>query len=96
MQRATTTVTLITDPIADEESERVMRSLVGCVEVQGSPFADGVPRGSRSVFELDDADLRSGGLDARVDVLAQLGIGVHRVVGDHPAVHAANRHLGYL
>jgi hypothetical protein len=96
VQRVTTTVTLITDPIADEDSERVMRSLDGCVEVRGSPIADGVPRGSRSVFVLDDADLRAGGLNARVDVLAKVGIGVHRVVGDHPAVRAANRHLGYV
>ena len=59
-------------------------------------ITDGVPRGSRSVFVLDDADLRAGGLDARVDVLATVGIGVHRVVGDHPAVRVANRHLGYV
>jgi hypothetical protein len=96
VQRVKTTVTLITDPIADDDSERVMRSLRGCVEVQGSPIADGVPRGSRSVFVLEDADLRAGGLNARVDVLAKVGIGVHRVVGDHPAVRAANRRLGYL
>ena len=96
MHRVKTTVTLITDPIADEDSERVMRSLHGCVEVHGSPIADGVPKGSRSVFVLDDADLQAGGLNARVEVLANVGIGVHRVVGDHPAVRAANRHLGYV
>jgi hypothetical protein len=37
-----------------------------------------------------------GGLDARLDVLARYGIAVHRVLGEHPAVHRANHRLGYL
>jgi len=96
MQPTHTVVTLITDPIADEESRRIVESLRGCVRVHGSPIADGTPTGSRSVFRLEEHDLVAGGLNARVDALTMLGIGVHRVVGDHPAVRAANRRLGYV
>jgi hypothetical protein len=96
MQPMKTVVTLITDPIADDESRRIVESLRGCVRVHGSPIADGTPTGSRSVFQLDEHDLVAGGLNARVDALTERGIGVHRVVGDHPAVRAANRRLGYL
>lgn len=91
-----TVVTVITDPIADEESRQVVRSLHGFVAVQGSPVVDGTPTGSRSVFRLDHADLAAGGLNARIDTLTSLGIGVHRIVGDHPAVDAANTRLGYI
>jgi hypothetical protein len=96
MRATTTMVTLITDPIADEESRQVVRSLRGFVDVLGSPATDGTPTGSRSVFRLEEGDLVAGGLNARVDALALLGIGVHRILGDHPAVRVANRHLGYI
>jgi hypothetical protein len=91
-----TVVTLITDPIADEDSRRFMQSLHGFVDAHGSPVADGTPTGSRSVFQLDERDLVAGGLNARVEAMTMLGIRVHRVVGDHPAVRAANRRLGYI
>ena len=91
-----TVVTVITDPIADEESRHVLRSLRGFVTAQGSPFVDGTPTGSRSVFRLDHADLAGGGLEARIDTLTSRGIAVHRVLGEHPAVDAANSRLGYV
>ena len=75
----TTLITLVTDPIADVDSLQVMASLRGFLDVQGSPVVDGTPTGSRSVFHVDDGDLRAGGLDARLDALTKLGIGVHRV-----------------
>jgi len=46
------------------------------------------------VFRLDDADLAGGGLDARIDTLTSRGIGVHRLLGEHPAVDATNSRLG--
>jgi hypothetical protein len=91
----TTVITLVTDPIDDVESRRVVASLHGFVDVLGSPVIDGTPTGSRSVFRLDDGDLGAGGIDARLQVLTNVGIAVHRVIGDHPAVRAANRRLGY-
>jgi len=91
----TTTVTLITDPLADLDSRRLMQSMAGCRRVEGSPTADGTPVGSRTVFEVSHAELVAGGLDARIDVLHTHGISVHRVLGDHPAVRRANRRLGY-
>jgi hypothetical protein len=36
------------------------------------------------------ASIVAGVLDARLDLLAHYGIAVHRVVGEHPAVHRAN------
>jgi hypothetical protein len=88
-------VTVITDPVVDEESRRVLSSIGGCRRVEGSPIVDGTPAGSRSVFEIASDELAAGGLDARIDVLNTYGINVHRVVGDHPAVQRANRRLGY-
>lgn len=88
-------VTMITDPVQDEESRRVVQRL-GCRRLEGSPIRDGSPHGSRSVFVLTDAELDEGGLEARLDVLAAHGIAVHRVVGEHPSVTLANRRLGYL
>jgi hypothetical protein len=92
---ATEVVTVITDPVVDAESRRVVGSISGCRRLEGSPIADGTPVGSRSVFEIADADLAAGGLDDRIDVLHAYGINVHRVLGDHPAVRRANRRLGY-
>ena len=40
--------------------------------------------------------LAGGGLDARVNTLTSRGIAVHRVLGEHPAVDAANSRLGYV
>ena len=54
-----------------------------------------MPRGSRSVFALGHDDLATGGLEARIDVLATYGIAVHRVIGEHPAVPRANARLWY-
>jgi hypothetical protein len=88
-------VTMITDPVVDDQSRRVVERL-GCSRVEGSPTCDGTPRGSRSVFELTSSELADGGLEARIDHLAAHGIAVHRIVGDHPAVSLANRRLGYL
>ena len=96
MPTTTTTVTMITDPLPDHESRRLMQSMAGCRRVEGSPTVDGTPVGSRTVFEVTHADLVTGGLDARIDILVAHGISVHRVVGDHPAVRRANRRLGYL
>ena len=93
---ATTVVTVITDPVIDAESRRVVGSMAGCQRLEGSPIADGTPVGSRSVFELSSADLAAGGLDDRIDLLHTYGINVHRVLGDHPAVRRANRRLGYV
>jgi hypothetical protein len=90
-----TQVTMITDPVRDDDSRRIVSSISGCRRVEGSPIVDGTPFGSRSVFEIGQADLAAGGLDARIDVLHAYGINVHRVVGDHPAVGKANRRLGY-
>jgi hypothetical protein len=94
-RQAVSEVTVITDPVQDDESRRVVQAL-GCRRIEGSPLRDGSPRGSRSVFVLTDAELDDGELDARLDVLAAYGIAVHRVVGEHPAVSVANRRLGYL
>ena len=91
----TAVVTVITDPVVDAESLRVVGSISGCQRLEGSPTVDGTPAGSRSVFEIAQADLAAGGLDARIDILQAYGISVHRVVGDHPAVWRANRRLGY-
>jgi hypothetical protein len=96
MRPTRTVVTLITDPIIDEESRRIVQSLRGCVKVHGSPTVDGTPIGSRSVFQLEESDLVAGGLNARVDALTTVGISVRRVVGDHPAVRVVNRRLGYV
>ena len=87
---------MITDPVRDEDSRRIVSSISGCRRVEGSPTVDGTPCGSRSVFEITQADLAAGGLDTRIDVLHAYGINVHRVVGDHPAVGRANRRLGYV
>ena len=87
---------MITDPVGDDDSRQLVQSIAGYRRLDGSPTADGTPTGSRSVFELTDAELTSGGLDARIEVLIAHGIGVHRVEGDHPAVRPANRRLGYL
>jgi hypothetical protein len=89
------TVTMITDPVFDDESRSVVEQ-VGCRRVEGSPITDGTPTGSRSVFELSDVELANGGLESRIDHLAAHGIAVHRIVGEHPAVRQANRRLGYL
>ena len=89
-------VELVTDPIGDDDSERIIRRLPGWRRFRGSPTTDGMPRASRSLFTLPESELETGGLDAHVDVLADYGIAVHRVLGDHPAVHAVNRRLGYL
>ena len=94
--QAPTVVTMITDPVYDHDSRRVVGSITGCCRVEGSPTADGTPHGSRSVFVIDHADLAAGGLDARIDLLHAHGINVHRILGDHPAVQHANRRLGYL
>jgi hypothetical protein len=94
-RNAVTEVTMITDPVRDDASRRVVQRL-GCRRMEGSPNTDGAPVGSRSVFLLNDADLANGGLEARIDQLAAHGIAVHRVVGEHPAVRRANRRLGYL
>jgi len=88
-------VTVITDPVVDDESRRVVSSIGGCRRVEGSPIVDGTPAGSRSVFEIASDELGAGGLDARIDLLNAYGINVHRVLGDHPAVRQANRRLGY-
>jgi glycerophosphoryl diester phosphodiesterase len=82
----TTVVTVITDPVIDAESRRVVGSMDGCQRLEGSPIADGTPISSRSVFELSCADLAAGGLDDRIDRLHAYGINVHRVLGDRPAV----------
>jgi hypothetical protein len=91
----TTVITLVTDPIDDVASRRVVASLGGFVDVHGSPVVDGTPTGSRSVFRLDDGELRTGGIVARLQALSDVGIAVHRVIGEHPAVRAANQRLGY-
>jgi len=91
----TTDVTVITDPLADDESRSFMQSLHGCVGLRGSPIVDGTPTGSRSLFRLDHADLVNGGLEARIEALTSRGIAVHRIVGDHPAVRHANARLGW-
>jgi hypothetical protein len=88
-------VTMITDPICDDQSREIVRRL-GCRRVEGSPTRDGTPRGSRSVFVLSNHELASGALEARIDVLATYGIAVHRIVGEHPAVERANQRVGYL
>ena len=88
-------VTMITDPLHDDESRRVVQGLSGCRRVEGSPTRDGTPHGSRSVFELSQEELVAGGIETRIDVLVAHGIVVHRVVGEHPAVQRANRRLGY-
>jgi hypothetical protein len=90
-----TEVTMITDPIADDESRRVVQQL-GCRRVEGSPTKDGTPLGSRSVFALTHRELGAGGLETRIEHLAAHGIAVHRILGGHPAVTRANQHLGYL
>jgi hypothetical protein len=92
----TTVVTVVTDPVVDPESRRVVGSIRGCRQLVGSPTVDGTPAGSRSVFEIAQGDLAAGGLDARIDILHSYGINVHRVLGDHPAVWRANRRLGYV
>jgi hypothetical protein len=89
-------VELVTDPIDDADSERVIRHLPGWREFRGSPTADGTPRASRSRFVLTVQDLETGGLDARLDVLFHYGIAVHRVLGEHPAVGRVNRRLGFV
>jgi hypothetical protein len=89
-------VELVTDPICDGESERVVRRMAGWRGFRGSPVVDGTPRASRSCFALSPSELDAGGLDARLDLLARYGIAVHRVIGEHPAVHRANRRLGYV
>ena len=94
-RQAINEVTMITDPVQDEDSRRVVQRL-GCRRFEGSPMCDGSPPGSRSVFVRTDAELDEGGLEARLDVLAAHGIAVHRVLGEHPAVKLANRRLGYL
>jgi hypothetical protein len=96
MPTSSAVVTLITDPVDDRDSLRLVQSIAGFRRVEGSPTVDGTPRGSRSLFELAHNDLLAGGLDARIDTLAAHGINVHRVVGDHPAVRTANHRLGYL
>jgi hypothetical protein len=88
-------ITMITDPVCDEESRRVVERL-GCRRVEGSPIRNGTPVGSRSVFELSHVELAGGGLEARIGYLTAHGISVHRVVGEHPAVARANRLLGYV
>lgn len=93
---ATALVTMITDPVGDLESQRVMSSIAGCRRLEGSPIADGTPVGSRSVFEISQADLAAGGLDTRIDLLQAHAINVHKVMGDPPAVRRANRRLGYV
>ncbi len=95
-RRSQCEVELITDPIRDDDSERVVRNLPGWRGFHGSPIADGTPRASRSRFVLTDQELDAGGLEARLDLLATYGISVHRVVGEHPAVHRANHRLGYV
>lgn len=89
-------ITLITDPVVDAESRRIVQAMAGCRRLLGSPAADGTPVGSRSIFALSHAELAAGGLEARIDLLLAYGIGVHRIVGDHPAVRRANRRLGYV
>jgi hypothetical protein len=88
-------VTMITDPICDDESRRVVQRL-GCRRVEGSPTKDGTPKGSRSVYMLTQGELDDGGLEARINQLATHGIAVHRIVGEHPAVRRANQLLGYV
>jgi len=88
-------ITMITDPLADRASLDLVRSVAGCRRVEGSPLRDGVPIGSRSVFEFDHADLVAGRLEACIDLFRAYGISVHRAIGDHPAVRRANRTLGY-
>jgi len=88
-------VELVTDPIGDHDSARVIRQLPGWRSFHGSPTADGTPRASRSRFLLAPRDLDAGWLDTYLDVLANYGIAVHRVHGEHPAVRRANRRLGY-
>ena len=88
-------VELVTDPIGDDDSARVVARLPGWQGFRGSPTADGIPRGSRSRFVLSSDDLDAGGLDARVDTLTHYGIAVHRALGEHPAVLVVNRRLGY-
>jgi hypothetical protein len=92
---AVTEVTMITDPIKDDESRRVVQRL-GCRRFEGSPTRDGTPLGSRSVFALTHSELAAGGLEARIELLAAHGIAVHRVLGEHSAVRRANQQLGYL
>ena len=87
---------LVTDPIGDLHSERVVRSLPGWYRFRGSTVAEGVPRASRSRFRLPTDQLDDGWLDACLDHLARFGIAVHRVHGEHPAVGRANQRLGYL
>ena len=93
---ATFEVELVTDPIDDDEAAQVVRRLPGWAGFAGSPVVDGTPRASRSRFVLAGDELAAGGLDARLDVLANYGIAVHRVVGEHRAVRQVNRRLGYL
>lgn len=95
MTTPTVTVVLVTDPLHDDEAAGIVTALVGCRRLEGSPGGDGTPVRSRSVFELVDSDLWSGGLEQRIDRLATFGIHVHRVLGDHPAVMRANRRLGW-
>jgi hypothetical protein len=89
-------VVLITDPLVDDDSQRVVRRLPGCRRVEGTLSRDGLPRGSRSVFVLSREDLDAGGLETHIDVLVSYGIAARRVVGDHRAVRRANRRLGYV
>jgi hypothetical protein len=96
MAESRTQITMITDPLPDADSQRLMRSVAGCRRVEGSPSRDGAPTGSRSVFEFDHADLVSGRLEACIELLGAYGINVHRIIGDHPAVTRANRRLGYV
>ena len=95
-RRAACHMELVTDPIVDDDSDQIIRRLPGWQGFRGSPIADGMPRASRSRFVVTHHDLATGGLDARLDVLARYGIAVHRVVGDHPAVQRANRRLGHV
>ena len=89
-----TEVMMVTDPLHDDESRRVVQRLAGWRRVEGSPTSDGTPVGSRSVFALSHDELLAGGLEARIDLLVAHGIAVHRVLGEHPAVGRANRRLG--
>ena len=85
-EATTAVVTMITDPRLRPRVGRVVGSITGCRRLEGSPTADGTPYGSRTVFQIDHADLAAGGLDAHIDVLHAHGINVHRILGEHPAV----------
>jgi hypothetical protein len=89
-------VELVTDPIGDHDSERVISGLAGWQGFHGSPIADGIPYASRSRFVLARGELDAGWLEACLDHLAMYGIAVHRVHGEHPAVRRANCRLGYV